>query len=166
METFIYLFIQEKEHLNEKKSFPTHLFTCQKKCNCFLMNYLFSSRETFSKNTNNFMLSFKLTLGFIDDIEHLLSRDVSIPIRCVSLFISQDILHKTYPLSNHHWCSACMPMLHSLNNPLQKVEVVWSGVSIPTRHTKPPQITSIFKRGVSREWRIRMDTPEEPKSNE
>ena len=29
-------------------------------------------------------------------------RDVSIPIRCVSLFISQDILHKTYPLSNHH----------------------------------------------------------------
>ena len=35
-------------------------------------------------------------------LDLLCIRDVSIPIRCVSLFISQDILHKTYPLSNHH----------------------------------------------------------------
>ena len=55
-------------------------------------------------------------------------RDVSILIRCVSLFISQDILHQTYPLSNHHWCSACMPMRHSLNSPLRKIEVIWGGL--------------------------------------
>ena len=82
------------------------------------------------------------------------TRDVSIPIRCVSLFISQDILHKTYPLSNHHWCSACMPMLHSLNNPLQKVEVVWSGVSIPIRHSLDTPLLKIEVIWGGLVWRI------------
>ena len=46
-------------------------------------------------------------------------------------------------------------MLHSLNNPLRKIEVFWSGVSIPIRHSEmntPHQTTSnhlnFSKRGI------------------
>ena len=55
-----------------------------------------------------------------------------------------------------------------LNNPLRKIEVVWSGVSIPIRHsldTSLLKIEVIWSGVFISEWRIGIDTLDQTISN-